>query len=75
MWKFLDIKFLDESKAVCKVCNAEISCGNVKDRHFTTSALYMHMRSCHSAEHLDAADKRQWDVVLMFDELELQYKL
>jgi len=47
---FLDVKFLDDSKAVCKLCNIYVSCGNAKDRTFSTSALYMHMQSRHGAE-------------------------
>ena len=50
VWQFFDVKFLDESKAVCKLCHVEISRGTVKDRRFTTSALNTHLRSRHGAE-------------------------
>lgn len=50
VWQFFDVKFLDESKAVCKLCHVEISRGTMKDRRFTTSALNTHLRSRHGAE-------------------------
>jgi len=36
---FFDEKFLDDSKAVCKLCNDEISCSSQKERRFTTSTV------------------------------------
>ena len=59
VWQFFDVKFLDESKAVCKVCNVEISRGSVQNRRFTTSALFNHLRTRHSAELSRAENERK----------------
>jgi len=50
VWQIFDIKFLDDSKAVCKLSNIYISRANAKDQCFSMSALHTHMRSRHGAE-------------------------
>jgi len=54
-----DVNFLDDSKAVCKLCQSDISRGSQKERRFTTSALYTHLRTRHGPELTRAERERQ----------------
>ena len=59
VWDFYDVKYTDDSKAVCTLCNTEISRGSAKDRRFSTSALYTHLRAKHSSELTSAENNRK----------------
>jgi len=58
-WDFYNVKYTDDSTAICKLCNTEISRGSAKDRRFSTSALITHLRSKHSSELTSAENDRK----------------
>ena len=59
VWDFYEVKYTDDSQAICKLCNTEISRGKAKDRRFSTSALYTHMRAKHNSELTRAENERK----------------
>jgi len=58
VWDFFDVKFLDNSVAVCRLCHNELSRGKSDNKRYSTSPLYTHLRACHGPE-LSRAEKEK----------------
>jgi len=50
---------MDDSTAVCHLCNSDISRGRNLSRRYSTSPLYAHLRSCHGRELARAEKERE----------------
>ena len=49
-WKFFDVDQKDQSKAVCKLCEASISRGGKSSKTFTTTNMLNHLKKIHPEE-------------------------
>lgn len=51
VWEYFDVSDNNPSKAVCKLCEQQVSRGGTDPRNFTTTNLTNHLKRLHPTEH------------------------
>ncbi|GAA6106961.1 uncharacterized protein zgc:66472 isoform X4 [Tachysurus ichikawai] len=59
VWKFFKVSDKDVQLAVCNVCRDEIPRGGSKQRHFNTTNMIRHLRTCHTTEYAEYKKRNQ----------------